>query len=280
MTNTAAVSGGGSLPAESVETSPLGQPGAPLITAVKTVGGAPASFPYLSPNDWIEVHGVNLVPANTPAAGVVWSNAPEFASGTMPTQLNGVSVTVNGKPAYVEFYCSAATSPVCSSDQINVLSPLDDAPLGYVQLVVTSSTGTSSAFEEDFLAVSPTFLRFGASRYVAATHADYSIIGPSTLYPGLSTPAKRGEVVVLWAVGFGLPAGTLTSGASSQSGVMPEAPKCTVGGNPANVLINLVSPGLYQLNVTVPPEAPSGDNPLTCIYRSTATPDGTLLAIE
>jgi uncharacterized protein (TIGR03437 family) len=198
----------------------------------------------------------------------------------MPTQLNGVSVTVNGKPAFVEFYCSAATSPACSTDQINVLSPLDDAPPQYIQIVVTSGAGTSPGFDQGFLAVSPAFLRFGASRYVAATHADYSLVGPSTLYPGLSTPAKHGEVVVLWAVGFGFPAGTLTPGASSQSGVMPENPKCTVGGNPANVLINLVSPGLYQLNVTVPPEARSGDNPLTCIYGSTATPDGTLLAVE
>ena len=115
---------------------------------------------------------------------------------------------------------------------------------------------------------------------MAATHADYSIIGPATLYPGLSTPAKPGEEVVLWAVGFGLPAGTLTPGASSQSGAMPENPKCTVGGNPASVVINLVSPGLYQLNLTVPPEARNGDNQLTCLYSGVPTTDGTIIAIE
>ena len=46
---------------------------------------------------------------------MTWSNAPEFASGRMPTQLAGVSVTVNGRPAYVYFVSPA---------QINVLTPL------------------------------------------------------------------------------------------------------------------------------------------------------------
>jgi uncharacterized protein (TIGR03437 family) len=280
MTNTAVVSGGGSPPAESADTAPIEQPGTPLITGVETDGGNAASQPFISPNDWIEIYGINLVPADTPAAGVIWSNAPEFLSGQMPVQLNGVSVSVNGKPAYVEFYCSAVTSPGCSADQINVLTPLDDSAPESVQIVVTSSTGTSSSFEESYQAAAPAFLRFGGTRYVAATHADYSIIGPATLYPGLSTPAKAGEEVVLWAVGFGLPAGTLTPGASSQSGTMPASPVCTVDGNPASVVINLVSPGLYQLNLTVPTEARSGDNPLTCIYSSVATTDGTLLTIK
>ena len=141
MTNTATVSGGGSPPAESAETAPIERSGTPLITGVETVGGNSASQPFISPNDWIEIYGINLVPADTPAAGVIWNNAPEFLSGQMPVQLNGVSVTVNGKPAYVEFYCSAAASPMCSSDQIDVLTPLDDSPPGDAEIVVTSGTG-------------------------------------------------------------------------------------------------------------------------------------------
>lgn len=55
----------------------------------------------------------------------------------MPTQLNGVSVTVNGKPAYVYFHYRAAISSVCKSDQSNVLTSLD-ATQGPVQIKVTS----------------------------------------------------------------------------------------------------------------------------------------------
>ena len=35
----------------------------------------------IAPNAWTVIKGKNLVPANTPSTGVVWSNAPEFASG-------------------------------------------------------------------------------------------------------------------------------------------------------------------------------------------------------
>jgi uncharacterized protein (TIGR03437 family) len=279
LRNLVVVSGGGSAPVESIDTSVVKPSRGSAITSVETVGGA-GGTPFISPNDWIQITGINLVPADTPASGVSWSNAPEFTSGKMPTQLNGVSVTVNGKPAYVEFYCSAATSPVCSTDQINVLSPPDPSLSGYAQLVVTSSVGTASDSAVNTNAISPSFLRFGASRYVAATHSDYSILGPPSLNPGLSTPAKRGEVAVLWAVGFGLPVQPLNAGVSTQSGSMPETPVCTVGGNAANISIALVSPGLYQLNLTIPGKAQIGDNPITCIYRGAATPDGALLAIE
>ena len=278
LTNSAGVSGGSSPPADSGDTTPI-NPAISLITSVTTVGVPATSLNGISPNDWIEINGVNLVPATTPAAGVIWSDAPEFASGQMPTQLDGVSVTINGSPAYVEFYCSAATSAVCATDQINVLSPLDSTP-EVVDVVVSSTAGTSPAFSAIRNTVSPSLLRFGGSRYVTATHADYSLLGPASLYPGYSTPAKPGEVVLLWAVGFGLPTGTLTPGSSTQSGGLPDALACTVGGNPADVSIALVSPGLYQMNLTVPAVAISGDNPVACAYAGAATPDGTLLAVN
>ena len=276
LTNRAVLSGGGSPPAEATDTAPVIETGATgVITSVNTVG---ASFPAISPNDWIEIHGVNLVPTTTPASGVNWSKAPEFASGRMPTQLAGVSVTVNDKPAYVYFFCSAATSPVCSTDQINVLTPLDGLPISNT-VVVTTSVGRIPPFSVNGNAASPSFLRFD-SRNVVATHANYRLLGPTSLYPGLSTPARPGEVVLLFATGFGLPTGPLTPGSSSQSGRMPETLVCSVGGHPANVLVALVSPGLYQLNLKVPSETRSGDNPVTCVYGSAATPDGALLAVQ
>jgi len=276
------VSGGGSPSSEAFESVPeipCCTPNPALITSVNTVSAA--IFAGISPNDWIEIHGINLVPATTPAAGVIWSNAPDFAAGRMPTQLGGVSVSVDGAPAYVYFFCSAATDPACSTDQINVLTPLS-LP-GIPSITVTSGSGSVSSVPglyPNVNPVTPSFLRFGASRYVAATHADYSLLGPASLYPGVSTPAMAGEVVLLWVAGFGLPIGPLTAGSSIQSGALPETPVCTVGGHPANVSIALVSPGLYQLNLAVPLAAKSGDNPVTCIYGGAATPDGALLTLQ
>ena len=84
-----------------------------LINSVTVANGGT----NIAQNTWIVIKGANLVPSNTPASGVIWSTAPDFAQGKMPTQLGGVSATVNGKPAFVYFYCSAVTSTVCASDR-------------------------------------------------------------------------------------------------------------------------------------------------------------------
>lgn len=162
---------------------------------------------------------------------VVWSSAPSFASGLMPTQLDGVSVAVNNKQAFVYFYCSAATDPACFQDQLNILTPLDNT-VGSVQVVVTSGTGSTPPFTVNIQADAPSFLLFSTAGYVTATHANNNLVGPTSLYPGYTTPAAPGEPIVLYAVGFGLPSTTLVNGSASQSGSLPVMPVCTVGGNP------------------------------------------------
>src|SRR5579885_1634639 len=170
----------------------------------------------IAQNTWTEIHGTNLVPASTPASGVVWSAAPEFAQGRMPTSIGGVSVTVNGKPAYVYFFCSAATSPACADDQINVLTPLDNTT-GDVSVVVTSANGTTAPFTATLKPLVPSIFRFDTAGYIVATHTNYSLLGPTSLYPGLSTPAHPNEQVVIFGTGFGLPSSAISPGSSSQS---------------------------------------------------------------
>ncbi|HTX35759.1 MAG TPA: hypothetical protein VME43_12090, partial [Bryobacteraceae bacterium] len=250
------------------------------ITSVSTASGGA----NIAQNTFIVIKGVNLVPETTPAVGVIWSNAPSFASGQMPTQLGGVSVTINGKPAYIYFFCSAATSQVCTSDQINVLTPLDSTT-GLVPIVVasTTSSGTteSSPYEANLAAVAPTLLAFGSTSYVAATHANSGLVGPTSLYPGSSTPAQPGEQVAVYSVGFGLPTTPLASGSSTQSGVLPSLPVCVVGTNVATVTYSgLISPGLYQLNIVIPDGTPNGDQSIGCRYDGTVTPGGILITVS
>lgn len=234
----------------------------------------------IAQNTWLEIKGGNLVPPDTPSTGVIWSSAPSFASGQMPTQLGNISVTVNGKPAFVYFYCSAATDSDCQQDQINVLAPLDTA-LGSVPVVVTSGFVSTPPFPVNVKNVAPSLLLFSPMGYVVATHADYSLLGPATLYPGFSTPAKPNETIVLYAVGFGLPTAPLVNGLSIQSGALPAVPICQIGGQNAVVgFAGLISPGLYQLNLTVPATAASGDNPIACSYDSVATAAVDLITIQ
>ena len=246
----------------------------PLIVTVNTAGGGPV----IAQNDWIEIHGANLVPATTPAAGVIWSSAPEFAAGRMPTQLSGVSVTVNGKPAFVYFYCSLATSKTCTSDQVNVLTPLDST-VGPVQIVVTSGSVSSPPFTVTMQAAAPSFLLLNPQGYVVATHSNYALAGPTSLYPGYTTPAKAGETIILYGVGFGLPSTPLANGSSTQSGVLATPPVCTMGNLPAPVVFaGLVGPGLYQFNLTVPAGAVTGE--VNCTYGGKSTPSGDVIAVQ
>lgn len=246
------------------------------ITSVNTAG-SDASL-GIAGNTWIEIKGTNLVPASTPAAGVIWSNAPEFAQGKMPTNLQGISVTVNGKPAYVYFFCSSATS-ACASDQVNALTPLD-ALSGTVQIVVSNNGVPSPSFSVTGKSQVPSFLRFSPAGYVAATHLNYNLLGPTSLYPGASTPANPGEQVVLFAVGFGAPTTALIEGSSTQSGSIA-LPTCLIGSNTAVVsFAGVISPGLYQLNVTVPNPQASGDNTITCTYSTTRPQSGALLSVK
>jgi uncharacterized protein (TIGR03437 family) len=254
--------------------------GTSTITSVTTANGNAT----IAQNTFIVIKGSNLVPANTPAAGVIWSTAPSFASGLMPTQLGGISVTVDNKPAFVYFYCSAATDPACSQDQLNILTPLDNST-GQVPVVVTntaaSGTVSTLAFFANMQTVAPSFLLFDTAGHIAATHASGSLLGPTTLYPNSSTPAAPSETIVLYAVGFGLPATALVNGSAIQTGSLPVLPVCQVGGAPATLAFaGLVAPGLYQFNLTIPASAANGDNTLACTYNGSATPAGNLIAVQ
>jgi uncharacterized protein (TIGR03437 family) len=241
----------------------------PSITAANTPGG----FPDIAQNGWIEIKGTNLAPAGAGPAGVTWSKAPSFESGIMPDELGGVRVTVNGKPAFVYF---------ASSNQVKVLSPLDET-IGPVQIVVTSGGFPSAPFVTSLRAAAPSFPLVGSTKYIVATHADYSLIGPASLSsPGYTfTKARAGETIILYAFGLGLPDTSPVNGAATQSGALPAFPQVQIGGATAAVsFAGVISPGLYQLNVTIPLNVPSGDNQLALTYNNQTSPSGDLITIR
>jgi uncharacterized protein (TIGR03437 family) len=200
----------------------------------------------------------------------------------MPTQIGGISVTINGKPAYVWWFCSAATTSSCASDQINVLSPLDGT-VGQVQVVVTNQGVSSAPMSVNMLAVAPSVLLWDTIGHSVAEHTDFSYLGPANLFPGgpVTTPARPSEVVIVYAVGFGLPAAALVEGSASQSGSLPVLPICQAAGAPATVTAAvLITPGLYALFVKMPTGVANGDNAISCSYQSSSTPPGDLITVQ
>lgn len=239
------------------------------ISAVNTAYGSQD----IAPNTWIEIKGNGLALDDLGPNGFTWSSAPEFNSGRMPTELRGVSVRVSGKPAYVYYI---------SPTQVNVLTPLDDTT-GSVKVEVTNGANTSPPFTVPRKSHAPSFFLLGATRYVAATHVNGSLLGPVSMSaPGYPfTPAQPNETIVLYANGFGLPTSPLVEGSASQSGVLPVQPVVQIGGATATVTFaGLISPGLWQFNVVVPAGAANGDNAVSIAYAGLSTPDGAVITVQ
>lgn len=223
----------------------------PAITSGGVVSASAfGEFPSIAPGAWIEIYGSNLAQDTRG-----WTQA-DFTGLTAPTTLDGTSVTIGGKSAFIDYI-----SPI----QVNALVP-SDAPTGEQQLVVTSGTGASTAYtimvnatEPGFLA--PSSFNIGGAQYVVALFTDGTYALPTGAIAGLnSRPAKPGDIITLYGVGFGpvmpdIPAGELVQ----QLNNLALSFDMSIGGVPATVLYSGLAPnytGLYQFNVTVPDAAP------------------------
>jgi uncharacterized protein (TIGR03437 family) len=238
-----------------------------LAPAVSAAVNAEGGSTTIAPNTWVAIFGSALAPVGDSRT---WQGS-DFLNNQMPTQLDGVSVTMNGENAFVYYI---------SPNQVNVLTPPDLA-LGPVQVTMTTGGMPSAAFTAQSQLYSPSFFIFGAGPYIVATHANGSLLGPASLYPGSSTPAAPGEVVVLYADGFGPVSSPVAAGSDVQSGSLPVLPVIQIGGISATVqFAGLVSPGLFQFNVVVPATAKSGDNAITAQYNGLTTHAGLLLTVQ
>jgi uncharacterized protein (TIGR03118 family) len=217
----------------------------PNFTTTDVLNGASFSATSaLAPNTWVTIKGGAL--SETTRS---WQTS-DFNGSQLPTQLDNVSVTVNGEPAYVSYI---------SPDQINFLAPADLAP-GPVQIQVTNNGLTSAMTSATALSSAPAFFTFGATNkagnsYIAATHADGSLAGPPGLITGATTtPFTPGEVAVLYGNGF---AGTTTPVTNGQILAAPiplaTTPVVMIGNVPAQVqFAGLSATGLDQFNVVIP----------------------------
>jgi uncharacterized protein (TIGR03437 family) len=253
---------------------PAGSPVAlapdPLTTATPTitlVANAEGGVATIAPNTWVEIKGSNLSPAGDTR---IWQSS-DFVNNQLPTNLDGVSVTVNGVPAYVYYI---------SPTQVNILTPPN--PISGSVPVQVSNNGVSSAnFMVQAQAQSPSFFVFGGGPYIAATHVNGSYLGPTSLYPGLTTPAQPGETIVMYANGFGPTSTPVVSGSETQSGTLSPMPVITIGGVTATVTFaGLVAPGEFQFNVIVPPSLANGDQPTMAMYNGLTTQTGTLITVQ
>jgi uncharacterized protein (TIGR03437 family) len=220
--------------------------------------------PGIAQYSWISLFGSNL---SSTTRGWLASDMP---GGKLPTALDNVSVTVDGKPAYVAYI---------SPTQINALVPAD-LTLGAVQ-VSTSNQGLASAgVSAQMQATTPAFF-ISKSSYIAALHANNTVVGPATLYPNNSTPAAPGETIMLFGTGFGPASTPIPDGQVITTAIPVAGVTITVGGAPAQVTYaGLVMPGLYQFNVVIPSATANGDAQVVATVGSSISPAGALVNVH
>jgi uncharacterized protein (TIGR03437 family) len=241
-----------------------GAPQGPTISAVENG----ASFqPGVGANSWVTITGTNLATQTGD-----WSNA--IVNGNLPTTLNGTSVSIGGKPAYIYY---------TSSGQINVLAP--DVAAGQISVTVTTAGVTSAAFLVNASQYGPAFFLWPSSQ-VVATRQDYSFAVKPATFAATTVAAKPGDVLILWGTGFGptippAPGGVAVP--STGGYTMASAPTVSINNTPATVYGGALAPGavgLYQIAIQVPTALADGDWPIQAGIGGVTSPTGAILSVH
>lgn len=224
-------------------------------------------------NMYVEIYGSNLSGTTR-----TWTGA-DFQGSTAPTQLDGVSVTVNGKPAAVYFI---------SPGQININTP-EDTATGPVQIQVKNGLGVSNVGTAVRARVSPTLqaipqFNIGGKSYVVAQTPDFkSFIGIPGMVAGVPfVEARPGDTVSLYALGCG-PTNpiTLAGVVAASSAPLALSYQVKIGGVPANVTFAGIAAGtvgLYQINLVIPNVLP-GDQPIELLVDGISNQQGLVIRI-
>ena len=249
-------------------------PATPAIGANGVVNGA--SFQVgagMASNSYLTIQGTNLASTTD-----TWNNS--IVGGQLPTVLDGVTVNIEGFPAYISYI---------SPTQINVLVP--QLPVGAfpVTVVNNGAVGDSSTIQANQYA--PAFFTLGTQ--AIATRLDYTYAVKNGTIAGLTTvPAKPGDVLVLWGTGFGattpptLP-GVVTPSDKTYSTSTPVT--VTINNVPATVYGAALAPGyagLYQVAIQVPASLANGDWPIVAtigsaaLFDVTSSPSGVILTVQ
>jgi uncharacterized protein (TIGR03437 family) len=200
------------------------------LGVINAASFAPPGNP-ISPGEFVTLFGTGLAKSNQTAA-------PSY-----PLALNGVSVTINNKPAPLYFV---------SPGQLNVLVPFGTTG-PTATIVVQNGSVNSNTVTVPVAATSPGIYSVDSSGSGggAILHADYSLVTAAN-------PATGGETVLIYLTGLGTvtpavtdgTAGTGTALHTSDAGVT-----VYVGGQQGTVVYQGLAPGfpgLYQVNVTLP----------------------------
>jgi uncharacterized protein (TIGR03437 family) len=239
----------------------------PVINAGGLVSAASYTSP-LTPGGIASLFGFNLATSSVVAA------LP------LPIVLGGVTVKVNGAAAPLFF---------ASPNQINFQVPWE--VVGQTQASITVIAGGLTSLSLTVkLATSPALFSTNASGSgqgaILIANSD-TVAAPLGSIPGRNTrPARRGEFLSIFCTGLGDVANRPATGAPPSAAALASTtltPSVTIGGAPAPAAFSGLAPGfvgLYQVNVQVPDNAPSGDAVPVVVTLGTASSNTVTIAVQ
>jgi len=198
-----------------------------------------------------------------------------FSTASLPDSLAGVGVTFNGITAPI-----VAVSPTGAFPYVSAQVPFEVLPPGQtsaaVPAVVTVNNAPSAAVQVSIVASAPGIFTIPANGqgnailvFVnPATNAP-AIAGPTTASLGYpSAPIPRGTGTFFYVTGLGamtppVPDGSGTCPAPNGQCNANAMPTVLVGGITAQVAFAGQAPefpGVFQVNITIPQNAPTGDS--------------------
>ena len=200
------------------------------------------------------IFGVGLTEG---VSGVVNANTFPF-----PITLQGVRVLVNGVPAPI-----TAIVNVNGQEQINIQVPFE-TPAPATITVTIENNGTSKSFPGiRTVPVQPAIFELiqDAARFAAAAHLNGTLVTPQN-------PANPGETISLFLTGMGpiVPAVDTNVAGPIPAPLTLAEPLVIFGTRNAVVLGSAYAPTfvtLYQINVVVPPDTPTGLRTLVVAIR-------------
>ena len=201
------------------------------LGVVSAASFAPGGGP-VAPGEFVALYGSDLAP-NTQIA------APPY-----PFTLGGVSVTFNGLPAPLY---------VVGPGQINALVPYEIT--GPTATIVVNNGSPSNPVSVALAVAAPGVFSLDQTGFGpgAILHADFSLVDSAK-------PAKAGETVLVYLTGLGAvnpPVADGTAGGVNPLSKAVAPVNVYIGGEPATVAyagLAPLYPGLYQINVQVPPD--------------------------
>jgi uncharacterized protein (TIGR03437 family) len=219
-----------------------------VLNAASFAKGSNGQGTPVAPGSLVSIFASNFGSTQADASGVPF-----------PLALGGATSLFNGAFGPMRDVVPAA-------GLINVQIPFA-TPLGSVNAVLWTGGGPSAAQAVTIVAQAPGVFTIppGVGIAVLVNLTDYSIAGPANANIGIKThPIARGAFAFFYATGLGVMTPPVPDGDGGSDGKEYDAvkPQVTIGGITAPVLFAGQAPGfpgVYQVNIQVPQNAPTGD---------------------